>query len=68
MEDEPLWTTRQVAAYLAVSEATIRSWQHSHRIPFVKVGGSIRYVPVAIRNLIRECEVEPREGRDRQLW
>jgi excisionase family DNA binding protein len=62
MEDEPLWTTRQVAAYLAVSEATVRSWQQSHRIPFIKVGGSVRYVPGLIRKLIQQCQVDARDG------
>ena len=45
MQDEPLWTVRATARYLSVSETTLRAWQTAHLLPFLKIGGSIRFVP-----------------------
>ncbi|MDQ3573451.1 MAG: helix-turn-helix domain-containing protein [Actinomycetota bacterium] len=49
---EPLWTTGDVARFLSVSQATVRSWQQGHRIPFLKIGGTIRFVPEEIRGWV----------------
>lgn len=62
MEDEPLWTVRRTARYLAVSETTLRSWQQAHLLPFLKIGGSIRFVPEEIRHWVFTRAVAPREG------
>jgi excisionase family DNA binding protein len=40
---EPLWTVADVAAYLDVCERTVRVWQDRQRIPFVKIGGTVRF-------------------------
>ena len=54
MQDEPLWTTRDVAHYLRVSQTTVRTWQLSRRLPFIKIGGTIRFVPAEIRQLVED--------------
>jgi len=36
--DEPLWTLEEVAAYLRVSERTIRRWVRLEVIPCVRFG------------------------------
>lgn len=54
--DEPLWTAEDVALYLRVSEATVRSWQQGRRLPFVKIGGTVRFVPAEIRQLVAEAK------------
>lgn len=40
--------TPQLAAYLQVKEGTIRSWVHSRKIPFVKIGVLVRFEQDAI--------------------
>ena len=49
MSDEPLWTVEDAAHFLAVSAKTVRAWQYAHRMPFVKIGGTIRFVPDELR-------------------
>lgn len=49
MRDEPLWTADDVARFLSVSATTVRAWQQAHRLPFIKIGGTVRFVPEDIR-------------------
>lgn len=35
---EPLWTIREVAAYLHVHEKTVARWLRSGRLPCVRIG------------------------------
>jgi excisionase family DNA binding protein len=49
MLDEPLWTVREVACFLGVSTKTVRAWQYAHRMPFLKIGGTIRFVPEQVQ-------------------
>lgn len=62
MDDEPLWTVRRTARYLSVSETTVRAWQQAHLLPFLKVGGSIRFVPEEIRQWAANQAVAPRDA------
>lgn len=45
--DEPsaleLLTAPEAAAFLTISVSSMRSLQHARRVPFFKVGGSIRF-------------------------
>lgn len=50
MLDEPLWTVQEVACFLAVSSKTVRAWQYAHRIPFLKIGGTVRFVPQQVQH------------------
>ena len=43
MPPERLWTVAQVAEYLAVTERTVRAWQTEHRLPYLKIGGVVRF-------------------------
>ncbi len=43
MPPERLWTVADVAEYLAVTERTVRAWQTEHRLPFLKIGGVVRF-------------------------
>lgn len=49
MPDEPLWTANDVARFLAVSPSTVRCWQRAHRLPFFKIGGTVRFFPDEVR-------------------
>lgn len=48
MPPERLWTVADVAEYLAVTERTVRAWQTEHRLPFLKIGGVVRFRPAAV--------------------
>jgi excisionase family DNA binding protein len=48
MPPERLWTVADVAEYLGVTERTVRTWQYRLRLPHLKIGGTVRFRPVAI--------------------
>jgi excisionase family DNA binding protein len=44
LDTERLMTVGEVAHWLAISEATLRHWRHTHRGPqSLTVGGAVRY-------------------------
>lgn len=45
MPPDPLWTVTEVAEYLGVTARTVRTWQYSHRLPHLRIGGTIRFRP-----------------------
>jgi excisionase family DNA binding protein len=49
---EPLLSIDEVARILAVSPATIRTWVHRKRLPYVKMGRRVGFHPDSIRNFI----------------
>ena len=49
-----LWDKRQLASYLKVSVYAIDSWVSQRKIPFVKVGSLVRFVPEAIREWLKK--------------
>ena len=49
---EPLLSINEVARILAVSPATIRTWIHRKRIPYVKMGRRVGFHPDTIRTFI----------------
>lgn len=59
MLDEPLWTVREAARFLSVSTKTVRAWQYSRCMPFLKIGGTVRFVPADIRRWALELSVLP---------
>ena len=68
MGDEPLWTVRRTAHYLSVSETTVRAWQQAHLIPFLKIGGTIRFVPEEIRQWAADRAVAARDELQRHAY
>ncbi len=46
-----LWTTREVAEFLHVSVKTVFN-QRKKGLPFVQVGGAVRFVPQEIRDYL----------------
>jgi PTS system nitrogen regulatory IIA component len=62
MLPEPLWTVADVAAYLSVSERTVRDWQARRRLPHLRIGGTIRFRPDEVQawaSRFEEAEVTP---------
>lgn len=55
MENNPLMTNKEAAAYLAIQPQTLDKWRMTggeNSIPFVKVGRSIRYQRSDLNNYI----------------
>jgi len=46
-----LWTTREVAEFLRVSAKTVFN-QRKKGLPFVQVGGAVRFVPQEIKDYL----------------
>ena len=47
--DEPLWTAKDVAAYLKVSQSWVYSHAEDGSLPSVKICGLRRFVPAQVR-------------------
>ncbi len=45
---EPLWTVAQVAEFFSVTTRTVRAWQVERQLPFLKIGGVVRFRPAEI--------------------
>jgi excisionase family DNA binding protein len=43
MPPEKLWTVADVADYLGVTARTVRNWQQCNRLPYLKIGGTVRF-------------------------
>ena len=45
--DEPLLRPHQVADQLAIAESTLATWRcrEPQRLPYIRVGGAVRYRP-----------------------
>ena len=61
MLPEKLWTVAEVAEFLGVTERTVRTWQRSHRLPFLKIGGTVRFRPGDVWDWVARFE----EGLER---
>lgn len=55
--DNPLWSIKQAALKLSVSEKTLRDWVYKRKVPFVKVGNLVRFIPSEIEEWIQERSV-----------
>lgn len=56
-------TAEQVADYLQYNVKTIRNWTSEEKIPFVKLGGSVRYPKERIDNWLKSKEKKPNSSR-----
>jgi len=66
-----LWNTRDVAAYLAVKESTIRYWTHIGYIPHIKFRGAVRFresdIVTWVDQCVATCQTSPSEFASRIL-
>ena len=53
-----LLTTREVAELLKVSLSSVRRLQQGRRLPFIKVGGSVRFARSDILEYLQKGRVE----------
>jgi len=56
-----LWTTEEVAKYLNLSPRTIEAKVYKNEIPFVKLGGAVRFRKQDIDKWIDAQKVEPEQ-------
>lgn len=60
MGKERLLNITEVAEYLSVKEASIRSWVYKKKIPFMKVGKLVRFKVEDIELWLQSKKEEPR--------
>jgi excisionase family DNA binding protein len=60
MPPEPLWTVAEVARHLGVTDRTIRSWMVARRLPYLKIGGTVRFQQTQVAEWAGQFE-EPAE-------
>ena len=57
-ENKPVFDYAAAAAYLTISEKTLRVWVHQKRIPCFKIGGkSVRFSQKQLNDFIKKSEV-----------
>ena len=56
MSPDPLWTVADVAGYLGVTDRTIRSWMVAHRLPYLKIGGTVRFRPSEVADWVERFQ------------
>jgi excisionase family DNA binding protein len=47
--NEALWTAREAAAFLKLGRNTVYEWAASGKLPSVRLGSRIRFLPSALR-------------------
>lgn len=52
-----LLTIKEVSNILKISESTLYRWVHKKEIPFVKLGGKLRFSPDEIQEFIKKNSV-----------
>jgi len=52
-QDEALWDANDVARFLKASRSWVYQRAQSGQLPYVKIGGLLRFEPAAIRAFIR---------------
>jgi excisionase family DNA binding protein len=52
----PLLTEKEVAEKLHASVRCVIDWRNAGKIPFIRIGRSIRYRPESIRALLEKLE------------
>ena len=46
---EPLWTVREAAAFLHLGRNTVYEWAASGKLPSLRLGSRVRFLPSALR-------------------
>lgn len=56
----PLLNTRQLAEIMGVTPRTIKSWVQDRRVPYVKIGRSIRFRPEEMEKHLERRTIKQR--------
>ena len=57
-EDKRFFTITELSEYLSLSKNTIYSWVNQQKIPYVKLGGALRFDKKDIDKMIEKNKVE----------
>ena len=57
-EDKRFFTITELSEYLSLSKNTIYGWVNQQKIPYVKLGGALRFDKKDIDKMIEENKVE----------
>lgn len=60
---DALWTASDVAAYLRVSRSWVYHRAEANLLPYVRIGGLIRFEPAAIRQYARDGSSDTQRPR-----
>lgn len=60
MSTEPLLTSRETAELLRVKERQLRNLRNRGIIPYVKLGGAVRFIPEQLRQTLTERSIARR--------
>ena len=58
MKIEQLFSEREAADLLCLSIPTLKKWRYSNRIPYIKLGNSVRYSESQLEKLLAESQRE----------
>jgi len=61
IETDGLWTAEDVARFLKTSRSWVYHRAQAGRLPCLKIGGLLRFDPVAIRALVAGDGLRPRK-------
>lgn len=56
--DSELMTYEEAARRLHVAEITLRKWVSQRRVPYVKLGRTVRFDPIALEQWIEKMTVQ----------
>ncbi len=59
MIEEPI-DPEGAAKVLGIKTITVYKWVHERKIPFLKVGGALRFRPSALEEWLRQREFSPK--------
>jgi excisionase family DNA binding protein len=59
---EELLDSEAAAKVLGIKTITVYKWVTERKIPFLKVGGALRFRPSALEGWLKEREHSPREA------
>jgi excisionase family DNA binding protein len=49
---ESYWTKKDVARFLSVSVRKIEQMMKSKKLPFLKIGGAVRFIPEEVKRFV----------------
>ena len=66
MKLEPLWDPKDLATYLKASRSWVYAAVQARTIPFLNVGGMIRFEPAKILDWVQSQTAEPPRERPKR--
>ena len=53
----------ELSLRLSIKKGTLYNWVYLRRIPFVKVGGALRFDPEDVEQILRKCPILDQAGK-----